>query len=887
MNDRNQRLAEGALYCLKEIGLAVVPMHSAKANGSCTCSNPKCRNVGKHPLETGYYDKALRTEEDVLSFFKENTKEVNLAALLDSKSDIIIVDVDPRNGGDTSLERLMVIAPEILNTLSVKSGGNGMHLYFKVDPKEKENLKKNISDYSGIDIKFADKELLILPGSIHKSGNEYAWNQKLPISNLPQSVLELMTSPKRQQARAKSQTVEIPEGQRNSTLYKAACKLVSKGLSEELINLAINDLNIKSCSPPLDLDEVGQIVSSARSKKSDLDDQYFVADNRIYHAPDGNLEKAYPLTNFVAYVSCQIEKNDGGVGPFPRIYKIDITHPELHPPYEYVEPQELDECRWLSRKDGALILLNSRSRDKLSIALRKLGNIENRETVYISVGWVERNRKLFYIGTNGAIGAEGYTNQYSASTDFGAPPFFEVGIPFSKDEIKTKWHIMQKLIAVAPDPISFALLATVFRAPLNHFFRGDFSVGLFGTTGAMKSTLAGLFLGFFGKEFNYNNLPESFASTVNALERKAFLCNSVVVVVDDYVPGETPDNVINYLVRGAGNQQGRGRMNADTSLKKTYHPRCIYLLTAEDLRLRPSLRARLVILNLEKGDLDKEVLTELQKISEDGELSRLMGNYIQWVINNEQSIRAGIKQRFLAHRKELNRSTEHNRTAPNLAQLILGLESFTAFALESELITPEQSEKWLERGKKAIEQLIEVQNEEQKNSDPISLFKQKLNEMLLGGLLHIAHPRPQDLGSLAKNIGYKVEGTWGHFPQGAKIGEFKNGELLLIPEIIESKVLSEIRNHGVRYSLSHRALGKMLKEKNFLYTEEGHIAIKRRIDGARPRCWVIPNWMSFLDIDLTEDALSAPKAPVAPQILPVSSLSLPQRGGSDVNKDLH
>ena len=97
-----------------------------------------------------------------------------------------------------------------------------------------------------------------------------------------------------------------------------------------------------------------------------------------------------------------------------------------------------------------------------------------------------------------------------------------------------------------------------------------------------------LILSHFG-DFSETNLPLSFESTSNALERNLFLAKDVLTVVDDWRPGvtradsEDMDRKAQRLLRGVGNRQGRGRMTADTTLRQSYPPRGFVMATAEAL----------------------------------------------------------------------------------------------------------------------------------------------------------------------------------------------------------------------------------------------------------------------------------------------------------------
>lgn len=108
---------------------------------------------------------------------------------------------------------------------------------------------------------------------------------------------------------------------------------------------------------------------------------------------------------------------------------------------------------------------------------------------------------------------------------------------------------------LAPDRITLALLAAVYRAALG---KVDFSVFVAGHTGVFKSALAALCQQHFGAVMDGSSLPANFASTGNALEWLAFYAKDALLVVDDFAPsGRGADaelqNIAERLFRAAGN----------------------------------------------------------------------------------------------------------------------------------------------------------------------------------------------------------------------------------------------------------------------------------------------------------------------------------------------
>jgi len=81
---------------------------------------------------------------------------------------LIVLDMDPRNGGYKSRESLAIEHGELAETAEQSTGG-GKHLLLRY-----RNVKLPKQLAPGIDIK-ADGGYVIVAPSIHKSGKHYRW----------------------------------------------------------------------------------------------------------------------------------------------------------------------------------------------------------------------------------------------------------------------------------------------------------------------------------------------------------------------------------------------------------------------------------------------------------------------------------------------------------------------------------------------------------------------------------------------------------------------------------------------------------------------------------------------------------------------------------------
>lgn len=111
--------------------------------------------------------------------------------------DIVVIDIDPRNGGNEAFDRLLQVVPEIAGAGMIVETGRrdgGKHYYFKA-PVPAKSLVQHIKGYDGIDIKSSG--YVVGPGSQHASGNDYRIIHGSPddIDDLPHAFIEMIARP--------------------------------------------------------------------------------------------------------------------------------------------------------------------------------------------------------------------------------------------------------------------------------------------------------------------------------------------------------------------------------------------------------------------------------------------------------------------------------------------------------------------------------------------------------------------------------------------------------------------------------------------------------------------------------------------------------------------
>ena len=108
-------------------GLRVVRMHPVQ-DGRCACAKGEaCDRPGKHP-STPHGVKDATTDPEQIKSWWAASPDANIGIATGSESGILVLDIDPRNGGAESLKRLEKELGPLPNTVTTITGGGGQHL---------------------------------------------------------------------------------------------------------------------------------------------------------------------------------------------------------------------------------------------------------------------------------------------------------------------------------------------------------------------------------------------------------------------------------------------------------------------------------------------------------------------------------------------------------------------------------------------------------------------------------------------------------------------------------------------------------------------------------------------------------------------------------------
>lgn len=157
-------------------------------NGFCTCKIPGCKHPGKHPaawasckLNKGVYNAKPASECQASDFHAYN---LGVAC----GNGIIVVDIDPRNGGHLAWHELSR-GQYLPDTWIVSTGSGGTHIYYRLP----ESMTIKSQSFRGIDIQSTGK-YVVAPPSMHRDGIAYTWSDDSAdsIAQIPPWLVELL-----------------------------------------------------------------------------------------------------------------------------------------------------------------------------------------------------------------------------------------------------------------------------------------------------------------------------------------------------------------------------------------------------------------------------------------------------------------------------------------------------------------------------------------------------------------------------------------------------------------------------------------------------------------------------------------------------------------------
>ena len=315
------------------------------------------------------------------------------------------------------------------------------------------------------------------------------------------------------------------------------------------------------------------------------------------------------------------------------------------------------------------------------------------------------------------------------------------------------------------------------------------------------------------------------------------------------------------LSRAFGDLAERGRMSADLSLQASKPPRCIALMTGEQLPdIGPSGVNRFYTIDVEQGDIPRgDALTDLQQQARDGVLRRVMRKYIEWLLPQADKLPGMLGRGFTEYRSRATRLMAgkgvHGRTVEAIAHIMVGLTFMMYFFEDAGYVDHDTAQMVIEDYWTIVARNSDDQIEASREDSPTSLFMRAISEMLTSKVLRVV--------GLGDGLEMKV-------PEKGMAGYADGEYYYLMGDTVLGAVVRFYKDQDRVFPLQRAALYKMLREEKIIDVGKDNkpTRVKRLPSGKTERFLWVPRWrldggedpnartkqekMDFQDVDESE-----------------------------------
>jgi hypothetical protein len=274
-------------------------------------------------------------------------------------------------------------------------------------------------------------------------------------------------------------------------------------------------------------------------------------------------------------------------------------------------------------------------------------------------------------------------------------------------------------------------------------------------------------------------------------------------------------------------------MGGDGRLRAQKLPRALILATGEEVPQGQSIRARLLIVDVRGGDVDRTALSECQRAGREGQLAESMGAFVSWIAGQYEEMRGRLQNRALEIRSQGCGRTVHARLPSALADLQSGWEMFLQFAVEVKAIGSAEKQDIEERSGRALSTLATWQAKYQQVSDPALRFIALLQAGLACGRAHVAD-RLGRAPAQAEGWGWRrIRNGRRWAPQGTRIGWVAGNELFL-DSGASYEVAQELAG-AERIWVSEQSLRHRLQKRGLLLSIDAGremVQVRRTLEGS-------------------------------------------------------
>ena len=300
-------------------------------------------------------------------------------------------------------------------------------------------------------------------------------------------------------------------------------------------------------------------------------------------------------------------------------------------------------------------------------------------------GWQDVDGKLAYVTPEGVIGSNSRT-------------IADYGQRFGELDKQRIGHLgsFLDMLKLTPNTVAAAIIVLYIVLSFSYklFKRAGmapkFILFLLGPSGSRKTSLA---LAMTQLE-NTDSPRYTMKSTASALESGFKTYKDAIMLVDDLAPEtqvterKAMQKNLELLTRcfgdGTGKKRNHDYLKAGKEISQ-YEAEGGAIITGEYSTGCASSLARNLFLNLDKNDVDINLLTDVQN---NPRLAPFLYGFLQYLTVNSTQIIDLIRNRTQQHRRESQGQYSHSRYAEYRAQLLTAAELLVRYGQETQQLTP-------------------------------------------------------------------------------------------------------------------------------------------------------------------------------------------------------
>lgn len=449
------------------------------------------------------------------------------------------------------------------------------------------------------------------------------------------------------------------------------------------------------------------------------------------------------LANFTARITTTIHRHDGD-GERVR-FKIVATHSDGRQRETVVDADKYATMAWSYSLGAEFAIEPGRdTKDQFRHGIQVLSQAAgiSHEEAHTSLGWTQHEGKWLYLHAGGAIGESGSSNAVTVDV----PPALaryrlpEPAVSEATLSEAIDGHLRIWELAKTTRPGGCLAAAVVATLPVRAILLAcDFSIHLGGPTGNRKTSAARLVYQHFSEEIKGRSAPMAagWGDTANALQRLCFDCRDSVLVIDD-LKQDKHVQTAEIVCQAQGNLQNRLRMNRDQGLQASLPPRGAILSTGEIDPRSSSALGRTLVAEIQAGDIDTAVLTQLQAAGDRGLYALVTSSYCRWLAPRLDQVRADYRRTVCEIHTEVGDiDGAHSRCGDIIAQLIAGYQMFLRFAVECGGVAQLTADEYLELARRHLLELGNAQADPHEKSKNGRRFLELVASALQAGRCHL------------------------------------------------------------------------------------------------------------------------------------------------------